>query len=447
MKHYSLKSVSLAAALLAGSSTGWAMDLLQVYQAAQTQDATILASRAAATAGRERVPQAKSQLYPNISVSASRFHNNLISTAPNFLGQAQTTDSAYRSGNEALTIRQPIYRSGLVAQYFQAQAQVDEAEANLAQDEQSLAVRVTGAYFEALLTNEQLALVLSQREAFTTQLDAARKSFVAGSGTRTDVDDAQARLDMTYAQEIEARQNMDFTLRQLQSMVQEPVGTLVPLNVSKLELKEPQPNRLEDWVDKAERNNPQIKALQAQLEAATQEITKSKAGHMPTLDGIAQWTRSDSENVTNITSRYTNTSMGVQLTIPLFAAGYVSSQVRQSVANKERATQALEAGRRDLGIRVQKEFRGMTEGIPKIKAYEQALRSVDQSVLSSRKSFQAGSRTVLDVLNAEQQRMGVLRDLAQARYVYLISKIRLLALVGEAGPEAIAQMNSAFQAQ
>ncbi|MDD2811736.1 TolC family protein, partial [Rhodoferax sp.] len=107
--------------------------------------------------------------------------------------------------------------------------------------------------------------------------------------------------------------------------------------------------------------------------------------------------------------------------------------------------QTLEAGKRDLGMRVYKEFRGMTENMPKIKALEQALRSADQLVLSSRKSFQAGSRTVLDILNAEQQRVVVLRDLAQARYMYLISKIRLLALVGGADEGAVRAVNSALQ--
>jgi outer membrane protein TolC len=135
----------------------------------------------------------------------------------------------------------------------------------------------------------------------------------------------------------------------------------------------------------------------------------------------------------------------VQLNIPLFAGGYVNSQVRQSLASQERAKQLLEAGRRDLGLRVAKEFRGMTENIPKIKALEQALRSADQLVLSSQKSFQAGSRTLLDISNAEQQRMAVQRDLAQARYMYLISKIGLLALVGGADFDAVAAANRVLQ--
>ena len=435
------KPLLLSSLLLSFSSTVLSMDLLQAYQAAQQQDATILASRAAAQAGRERLPQARSQLLPSISASVGRNQNNLVSIVPNSLGQEQTSESHYPSSNRTLTVRQPLFRSYLAAQYRQAEAQVQDAEATLAQDEQNLAVRVSGAYFEAMLTHEQLDLILAQRTAYTTQLDAARKSLAGGSGTRTDVDDAQARLDMNAAQEIEARQNMDYTLKQLEILVNQPVDKLATLDVAKLELLDPQPNVLQDWIDRAEARSPQLQSLRAQTEASRQEVKKASAGHTPTLDAVAQWSRSESENILNVQSSYTNGSVGLQLNIPIFSGGYVNSTVRQALAGQEHAEQSLEAGRRDLGVRVYKEFRGMTENIPKVRALELALRSADQLVLSSRKSFQAGSRTVMDVLNAEQQRMGVLRDLAQARYMYLISKIRLLALVGAADDEAVAAIN------
>ncbi len=435
------KPLLLSGLLLSFSSTVLSMDLLQAYQAAQQQDATILASRAAAQAGRERLPQARSQLLPNISASVGRNQNNLVSIVPNSLGQEQTSESHYPSSNRTLTLRQPLFRSYLAAQYRQAEAQVQDAEATLAQDEQNLAVRVSGAYFEAMLTHEQLDLILAQRKAYTTQLDAARKSLAGGSGTRTDVDDAQARLDMNAAQEIEARQNMDYTLKQLETLVNQPVDKLAVLDVAKLELLDPQPNVLQDWIDRAEARSPQLQSLRAQAEASRQEVKKAGAGHTPTLDAVAQWSRSESENILNVQSSYTNGSVGLQLNIPIFSGGYVNSTVRQALAGQEHAEQSLEAGRRDLGVRVYKEFRGMTENIPKVRALELALRSADQLVLSSRKSFQAGSRTVMDVLNAEQQRMVVLRDLAQARFMYLISKIRLLALVGAADDEAVAAIN------
>ena len=250
---------------------------------------------------------------------------------------------------------------------------------------------------------------------------------------------------MSTAVEIEARQNITYTRQQLQAIVNQPVDQLATLNVAKLALLNPEPNQLDDWTARAEINNPQHQALKAQVEAARQEIEKAKSGHHPTLDAVAQWSRNDSESVTNFQSRYTNASVSLQLNVPLYAGGYVSSQVRQALAGLDRANAALEASRRELGVRVFKEFRGMTESVPKIKALEQAARSADQLVISSRKSYQGGSRTVLDVLNAEQQRLVVQRDLAQARYLYLLSKVRLLALVGEADLAAIAKVNAVLQ--
>ncbi len=438
MKHNRLV---LGGAMLSFSMAVWPMDLLQAYEAAKVQDANILATRAATEAGRERLPQAKAQMLPSVGLSFSSNRNQLSSTTPNFLGQEQTTDTSYPSSNQTLTVRQPLFRAQLTAQYRQARALVDDAEALLAQEEQTLVVRVASAYFEALLTYEQLALVLNQQSFNKTQLDAARKIFAAGTGIRTDVDEAQARLDMNLALEIEARQNVTYTLQQLQSLVNQPVDKLDRLDVDKLELLDLQPARLDGWIERAELNSPQLMSLKAQIEAAREEVVKARAGHYPTLDAVAQWSRSNSETITNLQSRYTNASIGLQLNIPIYSGGAVNSLVRQALANQERAEQALEGTRRELGVRVNKEFRGVTESLPKMRALEQAVLSADQLVLSSRRSLQAGSRTVIDVLNAEQQRMVVLRDLTQTRYLYLISKIRLLALVGGADLEAVVAIN------
>jgi outer membrane protein/protease secretion system outer membrane protein len=439
------KKLVLSGLLLSCSTAVLSMDLLKAYETAKLQDATILAARATAQAGRENLPQALAQLLPNISASVGYNQNNLTSTTPNFLGVEQTTKTDYPSQSQTLTLRQPLYRPFLKAQYQQAGARVDDANAVLNQEEQSLVVRVVGAYFEAMLTHEQLNLVLAQRKAYTTQLDVARKSFAGGSGTRTDIDAAQAQLDLNAAEEIEARQNMVYTLRQLELLVGQPIDQLSTLNISKLQLLSPQPNNLLDWITRAEQNSPQIKSLKALVEVARLEVNKNQSGHYPTLDAIAQLSRSQSETVTNTQNRYNNASVGLQLTVPLFAGGAVTSSVRQALAARDRAEQLLEAGRRDLGLRVHKEFRSLTENIPKISALEQALISADQLVLSSSKSFQAGSRTVVDVLNAEQKRSVVLRDLAQARYIYLISNIRLLALVGAADVEAVRSINQVLQ--
>lgn len=430
----------LVAAAFAGMPA-WSIDLSQAYQAAFEQDSTLRAARAAADSRRERVPQARAQLLPNISASASRYKNDLDRTAPDSLGRSTASQIRYTSNSDTLTVRQPIFRKYQFADLRQAHAQVDQANADLEKETQNLAVRVSTAYFEALLTEEQLALVQSQQTAYTTQLDAARKRLAAGSGTRTDIDEALAALDMNRAQELEARQNVGYTRQQLQTLINQPVDTLAGLDTERLKLLPPSPANLEEWAARAEANSPELQGLKAQFEAAKQEVEKSRAGHYPTLDAIAQYSKSTSETVTTVDTRYTNKSIGLQLSVPIFAGGYVNSTVRQALADQERVEQVLEATRRDLGVRVNHEYRGITEGVLKVQALEQAVRSAEQSVISNRRSYEGGSRTLVDTLNAEQQRMTALRDLAQARYIYLLSRVRLLALAGGPRTEVIDEVN------
>ena len=423
-------------------TSAWSLDLSQAYRAAMEQDASLQAARAATAARSERIPQTRAQLLPNLSASASRNRNALESTESNFQGRPVTNNRNYNSSSAALTLRQPLFRKYQMADYRQAQAQVEDANAILERELQNVAVRVSGAYFEALLTTEQLSLMLAEKTAYTTQLDAARKRFAAGAGTRTDIDEAQAVLDLNVAQELEARQNVDFTRRQLQTLVNQPVDSLATLDADKLVLGPPVPNRLEDWTERAEAGSPEIRSLKAQVEAARYEVEKAEAGHYPTLDVVAQLSLNESDTVTSVNNSYTNKSIGLQLNVPLFAGGYVNSTIRQALADKERAEQSLEALRRDLGVRVHKEFRGVTEGVLQVRALEQAVRSTEQVVLSNRRSFEAGSRTLNDTLNAEQQTAKAQRDLAQARYIYLISRVRLQALAGGPKTEVIDEINT-----
>ena len=440
---------ALACALAGAAVASWAqaltMDLKQVYQAALEQDATIRASRAAADSGRERLPQARAGLLPQISASAGRNNNNLDTTAPNILGTPVTTNDKYLSDNKTVQLRQPIVNMQRWLQFQQAKSVVEEVEANLDRDLQNLVVRVAGAYFEALMADEQLDLVLAQKKTYTALVDAAKKGLAAGSGTRTDIDDAQSRLDMAAAQELEARQNQDLARRQLQLLVNQPVDQIAKLNVAALQLSAPMPANLDDWTRKAEQASPEIRAMQARLDAARREVSKAQAGHLPTLDAVAQWSNSGSENITRVNSRYENKTIGLQLNIPLYSGGYVNSTIRQAVAEQTRAEESLEALRRDLGVRVHKEYRGVSEGVLRVRALEQAARSAEQMMKSTQMSLTAGSRTQLDVLNAQQQFTLALRDLAQARLVYLLSGVRLASLVGDDAMLSVEHVNGSLR--
>lgn len=440
----SLLTLSLLAAHSVCAQT---LDLKQAYEAALTEDANLKVARAAAVSGRERLPQAWSQLLPSLSLSVSRNRNKLETAAPNLFGQASNSLDRYFSGNETLTLRQPLLRMPQLMGYRQAGFQVADTDAQLEREVQNLAVRVSGAYFEALLAKDQLVLLSAQKTATTAQLDAAKKIFAAGAGTRTDIDEAQARLDMTLAQELEASQNVAYTAAQLQILVIQPFVDLAALDTTRLLLLPPVPDSVAAWEGMATQRSPEITALKARRETARLEIEKTKAAHYPTLDAVAQWSRSDSEYTNRLNYRYDTKSIGVQLSVPLYSGGYVDSTVRQALAELEKAEQSLEAGKRDLSLRVHKEYRGVTEGILKIRALEQAARSAEQALISSKKSYAAGVRTLIDTLNAEQQKRIAERDLAQARYLYLMSKIRLLALVGDADAEKISEINSALKTE
>lgn len=439
---------ALVCAMTTGALAAWAqpkvLDLKQVYEAALAQDATIRASRAAADSGRERLPQARAGLLPQVSASAGRTHNNLDSTSPNILGTPVTTNDQYFSDNRTVQLRQPLLNMQRWLQFQQAKSLVEEVEANLDRDLQNLVVRVAGAYFETLMADEQLELVLAQKKTYTALVDASQKAILAGSGTRTDVDDAKARLDMAAAQELEARQNQDLTRRQLQLLINQPIEKIAKLNVMSLKLSVPNPSNLDEWTRKAEQASPEMKALQARLEAAKREVSKAQAGHLPTLDAVAQWSNSGSENITRVNSRYENKTIGVQLSIPLYSGGYVNSTTRQAVAEQTRAEESLEALRRDLGVRVHKEYRGVSEGVMRVRALEQAVRSAELMMQSTQMSFKAGSRTQLDVLNAQQQYTLALRDLAQARFVFLMSKVKLASLAGDDASSSVAEINASL---
>ena len=437
-------SMAMTASAMTVSAQASALDFKQVYQAALEQDATIRASRAAADSGRERLPQARAGLLPQVSASAGRNFNSLDTTSPNILGELGTINDRYFSDNKSLQLRQPLVNMQRWLQFEQAKSMVAETEATLDRDLQNLVVRVAGAYFEYLMSDEQLELVLAQKKMYTSLVDAAKKGIAAGSGTRTDIDDAQARLDMASAQELEARQNQDQTRRQLEVLINQPVASVAKLNVPALKLVGPVPASLDEWTSRAEKNSPEIKAMQARLEAARREVSKSQAGHLPTLDAVAQWSNSGSENITRINSRYENKSIGLQLNVPLFSGGYVNSTIRQAVAEQTRAEETLEALRRDLGVRVHKEFRGVSEGVMRVRALEQAVRSADQMMKSTQMSFKAGSRTQLDVLNAQQQYTMALRDLAQARFVYLMSKVKLASLAGDDAVASVDDVNGSL---
>ncbi len=436
-----LASLIIGMALCSQAPSALALDLLESYQAALSEDAQFLAAQSAAEAGREAAPMARAQLFPVISATAGLSANDLNTRTQSVTGVPYSYDSNYQSKNFALSLRQPLYRPAQYASYLQAQTRLLNVEATLDKENQDLALRVAGAYFNTLLGEEQLRLIQSQKTAVSTQLAAAKRALEAGHGTRTDIDDAQARLDLNVADELAARQQIESARHELHMLINRPVAALQPLNTKRLELVPPSPNLLDDWIALAEARSPELRDMRARAEGSRLEVEKARAGHKPTLDLLLQHSMSENDNVTNPNARYVNNQIGVQFAMPIYSGGYVSAQVRQALASKTEAEQSYEAVRRKLAIQVRKEFQAMLEGVLKVRALEQAERSADQAVVSNQKGVLAGSRSRLDILNAEQQRSNTRLDLTRERLNYVMARLRLSGLAGKLDADEIGAVN------
>ncbi|MDR3299226.1 MAG: TolC family outer membrane protein [Candidatus Accumulibacter sp.] len=432
----------LLGALLAGAvpfSAG-ADDLLSLYREALVADATFLATQADMLAQREVLPQARAQLLPNLSFSGSKGKNTTDQTSQSIFGPT-SSEYDYDSHNYVLVLRQPLFRPYTLAAYLQSRAQVESVDATLEWAVQDVAVRVSSAYFDVLFAQSDVNVNQAQQDACAAQLAYTEKAFTAGAGTRTDIDEARSRLDLIRAQALELQYRLEYVQDALKTLVNRPLTPLALLDPERLELARPDPGRLEDWVQEAETVNPQLKSLRARVEAAESEVWKARSGHLPTVDLIAQRSKSESESNTSIGSKYDTKMVGLQVNIPIFSGGYVNSTVRQARAELEKQRQQLEAMRRDIDLKVRKEFDAATQGVRWVEAYDQAVRSAEQTLFSTKKGFLAGKRNSLDILNAEQSLAAARRDLNRGRYQYVLARLQLLALVGRLDDDEMLRFN------
>ncbi|MDR1854368.1 MAG: TolC family outer membrane protein [Azoarcus sp.] len=441
-----LTPVALVVSALIISAPARADDLLGLYREAVQADATWLAAQAANRAQREVGPQALARLLPDVSFSGTAFKNkadgeNKYTDPP---GTPYDVDNKYNSHEYRLGLRQPVFRPALIMAYQQAQAQVQSIDATLDAAEQEVGTRVGEAYFKVLQAESELEVTKAQRDAYLTQLDYAQKAFQHGAGTRTDIDEARSQLDLAAAQTIQLQYQLNYQRDALQAIVGRPLTPLARLSPELMRLEAPTPNDFNAWVKMAEEVNPELIAARAAVDAAERKIKAELSGHLPTVDFVAQRSKakgtSSGPDYTYETDQK-STLYGVQFDLPIFSGGGQMSAVRQAGAERDKALQQMEATRRDIGLRIRKAFDGVAQGVNWVHAYEQAVRSAEQALLSTRKGFIAGTRTTLDILTAEQNLATARRDLNKGRFEYLLSKLQLMALVGKLDEGEIGRFN------
>ena len=425
--------------LLGAGESAFSADLLSIYREAQVRDSTYAGAKAQYIGAQEKLPQARALLPPSVNFGAGTHYNDVDARYPSSVFPSGRRD--YYDYNYGINITQPLYRRQNDATYEQAKVQVRQAQNQLSAAGQDLMTRVAQGYFDVLLARANLSTIRSQKTALAEQLEQAKRNFVVGTATITDSREAQARYDLVVAQELVGENDLEVKSRALEQIVGRPVGRLAGLSTP-VTLNPPEPADMSAWVEQAYQSSLQVALAQQNLEIAAQEIKKADAGHYPTLDAVGSLTQNyANSSPQGFGSDIKSAVVGVQLNIPLYQGGGISSRVREAVAGQERARQDLESARRTVALQTREAFLGVTSGLGQIKALRQAVESTTLQRESTKLGHEVGVRTSVDVLNAEQQLASAQRDLAQAVYNTILSQLRLKAAVGKLAEADLADIN------
>jgi len=425
--------------LLLLASPGWAMDLMQVYRQAQAYDAAFATARANLEAGRERGPQGLAGLLPSLSLSGNTtWNDNEVEN------NGVKTDRRYNSNAYTLTLSQPVFRWQNWAAYDQGKLGVALAEAQFVQARQDLILRVAQAYFDVLTAQVNLRAAQSQKVAIAQQLEQAKRNFEVGTATIVDTYEAQSRYDLAWAQEIASENDLEIRREALRVLIGEVPAHLASLDAAKPILP-PQPPQLAPWVEAAQKDNTAVQIQQKNSEIAAKEVQRLRAGHYPTLDVVANVGRNhNAQNIGGVGDIDAN-NIGLQLNLPIYQGGAVSSRVREAAANYNAALSSLEGARRNAALSARQSYLGVVNGLAQIKALEAAQESSQASLDSNKLGYEVGVRISIDVLNAEQQLYQTRRDLARAYHETLMARLRLKSAVGALDEADLQEINALLQ--
>jgi len=436
---FAIRKTAIAGALLALAASSWAQtrnDLLSIYRDAVQNDPVFASARFARQAADEREPQARAGVLPTVSLG-------LGGNAYNFDDQTNNFNRTFYNYGPSLTLTMPLYRAQNWEAISQAQLSVVGAEATLAQARQDLALRVAQAYFDVLASQDALEAILKSKEGAAEQLAQAKREFEVGTKTIVDTHEAQARFDLTVAQEQTARGDLIVKQNALRAIIGRDPGQLLPLRDAP-QLVPPQPKDVDVWARQAEESSYGVAIAKSAAEIAQRETKRQKEGYLPTVDltaSVSQNRATGSTTTINAdNSRITN--VGLQLNFPLYTGGLTQSRVREALANEEKAKQDLESARRTAAQAARGYYTGVDFGLAQVRALESAEVSAKSQLESTRLGYRVGVRINLDVLNAETQLFNTQRDLKKSRYDFLLYGLRLQSAAGALSERDLETVNA-----
>lgn len=425
MRKSSFRLLLVLAATLPLQALG--ADLLELYAQAKESDPQLRSARAGYEATREGANQARAVLYPDIRFSANTAKND-------------EEGADYSSNGWTLSLTQALYRRDRFVSVTLSDLQTNKAQLDLTAAEQTLIVRLAERYFDVLAARDNLEFAQAEEKAIRRQLDQTKQRFEVGLIAITDVHEAQARFDLAVAQKIVATNQLANARESLREVTGQHPQELRTLS-AKVPLVMPDPANVESWGTAALEQNPLVGSARLSSESARADIDRLRSGHYPTLDLIASRNHSDVGGGATGPREADTTSLRLELAIPLYQGGLVSSQIRQSEQVYNQALEGLEQQRRAVERQTRSAYLGVVASISQVNALEQALVSSKSALQATEAGFEVGTRTIVDVLDAQRELFRAQRDVDRARYDYVLNSLRLKQAAGSLEEPDLRQIN------
>ena len=416
------------------------MDLLGVYNQAQDRDPLIAAAKFQAQAGEEKATQGKSLLLPKLNAGASAGYGY----SKNEYDSASQFDSSNKSSSYGVNaqLTQPIYHAADWDSYAQSKMAVDQAAIQLAASKQDLILRVTKAYFGVLSAEENVDVAEAETRALKESLDRAILTFKVGTATKTDKLEAQARYDIAVASEILAKSHLAVAKQTLASIIGSTPESLKKL-ATNVKLVEIQPTDMKSWVDTAHANNQQLKLSNLGLDISKLEVSKLKGDRLPAVDLIASASQTQAyQSFAQSDVSSTNLSLSLQLSVPIYTGGLLSSRIREAESLRLQQKQFKINRERQVELQTQQAYLNALSEKQRAEALRQAMLSNESALEATKKGVEVGVRTNLDLLDAQQLFFGTQRDFTVSKYDYLLSVLQLKAAAGVLAENDIEELNA-----
>ncbi|HEB95203.1 MAG TPA: type I secretion protein TolC [Sedimenticola thiotaurini] len=410
----------LAVLALVVSGGAQALDLMEAYQLALESDPVLKQAEENLNAVRETRPQAKALLLPNVGISGRLNQNYRDITDSPF--PVEEGSENFSTSNLSINLLQPIYNRAYWMQLEQADSVIAQAEAEYAAAKQDLMARTIEAYFNVLAAQDDLTVAKAKKEANLRQLDQAKQRFEVGLIAITDVHEAQAAYDGSRADVIATENKVNNAWEALFVIIGPHPGKLSKL-AEKIPLNKPEPADLDEWAKVALEQNYSIVAARSALEAQRKTVEIQRSGHYPQLDLVGSYSLDTSGAELG---RDSNTGViGLQLNLPLYQGGAVSSRTRQALYNYQATKESLDSLRRSINQQVRNAYRGVITSISQVEALKATTVSAQSALESTQAGYEVGTRTLVDVLTVQGNMFAARRNYLAARYDYIINGLLL----------------------